>query len=296
MNRGLLPAVSFWLSPAAHKERRYALAAIAGLFGLASVLAALVSIRTGVALCGVLLALILVGLLQLYSTVVRSAQEIEKQQHSLNIEASRQMQALLYVYSAVRLRRPLPGMRDMAISPDFAATLVSQILERHPKNIVELGSGTSTLLSAYCLEQIGDGKLLSLDHEQKYGSTTAAQLSEHQLDHIGQVQHAPLERIQLDSASWEWYDLTNIPLPESIDLLVIDGPPANPGKLTRYPALPVFYDRLSPSAMVILDDAARADEQSIVERWLKEYPVFSREYLLHEKGTAILRRRSDGVR
>jgi hypothetical protein len=62
------------------------------------------------------------------------------------------------------------------------------------------------------------------------------------------------------------------------------------GALARYPALPMFFERLSESAIVLVDDASRPDEQEMIKRWLKEYPVFSHEFLPHEKGTVILRR------
>lgn len=240
--------------------------------------------------CGILLAMLVGLLVQIYSAVVRSEHAIVAQQEKTSLDASRQMQALFYVYTAVNPRRPLPPMRGMAISPDFAADLISLIRESQPRTIVELGSGVSTIISCYCLEQLGSGSLLSFDHEEKYAENTRANLSQHKLDAIGRVIHAPLRPAVLPSGTWEWYDLDGALGSLSIDLLVVDGPPHMPGRLTRYPALPLLYERLSERATIIVDDTARADEKETVERWLREYPAFSGEFFVREKGAVILRR------
>jgi hypothetical protein len=50
-------------------------------------------------------------------------------------------------------------------------------------------------------------------------------------------------------------------------------------------------NRLSPNAVVLLDDADRADEQDTVRNWLAEFPDFELQMLPHIKGTAVLRRK-----
>ena len=180
--------------------------------------------------------------------------------------------------------------QHLAISPDFGAALAGLLLESRAQSVVEFGSGTSTVIASYCLEQIGRGTLLSLDHDKRYAEVTCAQLREHRLDAIAHVRYAPLCPVTLPAGTWQWYDTSTVSLPRSIDLLIVDGPPMGVGALARYPALPMFYERLSESAIVVVDDASRPDEQEMVKRWLKEYPAFTHEFLPHEKGTVILRR------
>ena len=47
---------------------------------------------------------------------------------------------------------------------------------------------------------------------------------------------------------------------------------------------------LAPDAVLPLDDAARPEEATIVERWMDEVEGFELTLLPHEKGTAELRR------
>ena len=48
---------------------------------------------------------------------------------------------------------------------------LSIIFSIKPDTILELGSGVSTIISAYCLKKIGNGKIISLDHEKEYYRT-----------------------------------------------------------------------------------------------------------------------------
>jgi hypothetical protein len=77
----------------------------------------------------------------------------------------------------------------------------------------------------------------------------------------------------------------------TIDMLVMDGPPAATAPLARYPALPVLGNQLSPGSIVLLDDTYREEERLIVARWKKEYPRLSDiPYIsITEKGTACLK-------
>lgn len=272
------------------RSRNYFVAGISGSLGILCILAPWASTRIGLAVCGVILAASFGLALQLYSAVVRSVHALAAQQDRIGLDSFRQTQALFYIYSKISPRLPLPPMREMAISPDFAAKLISLIQKAQPRTIVELGSGVSTIISCYCLEKLGGGSLLSFDHDAKYAEITRAQLAQHGLDKFGRVIHAPLKPRVLPSGTWQWYELDEGLDLRSIDILVIDGPPQVPGRLTRYPAVPVLYDRLSDSAIIILDDAARADEAEAVNRWLREYPDLTSEYLAYEKGAVILRR------
>lgn len=89
--------------------------------------------------------------------------------------------------------------------------------------------------------------------------------------------------------TFQWYALRALPAIK-IDLLVIDGPPGFLQEQSRYPALPMLADRLAAHCTVFLDDAARDDEQALVQRWLAAYPDFQAEYVDNERGCFILKR------
>jgi hypothetical protein len=211
-------------------------------------------------------------------------------QQAMGENLYRQLEALISITSILPLRQPLPPMRGWAISPDFGTLLIAEILTRKPQVVLELGSGVSTLLIAYCLEKTGHGRAISFDHDVNFCEKSRAMITAHQLDKVAEVVHAPLQEVRLNAGSWDWYDTACIAPDIRIDLLVIDGPPGQIQAISRYPALPLLQAYFSDEVVILLDDAARTDEQSIIAMWTREFPGFEYEYIPAEKGAAILRR------
>lgn len=201
-----------------------------------------------------------------------------------------QLESLTGLYHTLNVRHPLPPMRGWAISPDFASLLVKEILMRKPTVIVELGSGVSTIVCAYTLRKLKQGRVFSFDHDMKFSAATLENINMHELDDIAHVQHSPIGEVMVGNNSIPWYSISEESIPNKIDMLVIDGPPARTSPHARYPALPVLFDRLAEDAVVIMDDGIRQDEKEICKRWLEEYPEFISEYIETEKGAFILRR------
>lgn len=201
----------------------------------------------------------------------------------------RQAEALLTLDRLLSPRIPLPKMGNWVISPDFALLLVQQAKTRRPGTIVELGSGVSTLVLSYALEQVGNGRIVSLDHEQRFVDQTRTLLDEHGLGGRVTLLHAPLQLVQIDGRGYRWYAQPP-ELPESIDMLIVDGPPGELQKLSRYPAMPRLISNLDRNALVIVDDARRRDERAMVKRWLRRYPEFQVRFEPLQKGAALLER------
>lgn len=201
-----------------------------------------------------------------------------------------EMESVLALSQQISLRQPLPSMRGWAVSPDFALLILRSIRERRPAVIVDLGSGVSTLVSGYVLEQLGQGKVFGLDHEPAFGAKTRKEIANHQLETWAQVIDAPLSPITIHGQTWQWYQQEAFSLPGPIDLLIVDGPPDRLQDLSRYPALPFLMNRMSPNAVVLVDDAYSSVEKAMVSRWLQEYPEFTAEVIDCEKGAVVLRR------
>lgn len=201
-----------------------------------------------------------------------------------------QVQALFSLFSALPIRHPLPQMRVWTITPDFAVLLVSLILEHRPRRIVECGSGVSTLISAYCLDELGRGQIVSLEHDAHYAGQTEKHLRQHGVLERADIRHAPLQPVEIAGQTWPWYAVESIQDLDAIDLLIVDGPPAGAVPMARYPALPLLIERLSRDAVVVLDDADRLDERSSLERWLGEYEGWEVDHVATERGAGILRR------
>jgi predicted O-methyltransferase YrrM len=202
-----------------------------------------------------------------------------------------QVDALFSIFSLLNIRHPLPTMRGWPVSPDFVKVLMSVIFEIKPMVVAEAGSGVSTLISAYCLEKNGRGSVVSMDHDEQFAEQTRKNLVLHGLDSLATIHYCPLADMAFGDESYPWYAAPINTIPNVVDLLVIDGPPANMGAMVRYPALPVFFDRLADGAVVLLDDAARPGERKIVERWINEFNCFEYAYLDTEKGTVVLRKK-----
>jgi predicted O-methyltransferase YrrM len=203
-----------------------------------------------------------------------------------------QLESLLNIQNVLNIRFPLPKMRNWAISPDFAELLLREILIRKPQVIVEFGSGLSTLITGYALEMNRQGKLTSFEHDMFYGEKTIQNLILHGLEEFVDVISAPISDVAINNRDVKWYSIDEIKVPEKIDILVVDGPPAKTDREARYPALPYLIDRLAEDVIVIMDDGIRQEEKEICRRWLEEYPEFESEYVETEKGAFILRRKT----
>lgn len=199
-------------------------------------------------------------------------------------ERFEQLEAILGIYHTLQPVVPLKSTRGWAASPDFLRLLMHTIKADRPECIVEASSGVSTVVSAYCLKQIGRGHVFALEHESGYAQATRNQIALHGLDDFATVIDAPLRKYQIQSDEWLWYDTTGLNFDGNIDLLVIDGPPKNTQPLARYPALPLLEEHVSGISKILMDDAARRDEQEIVRRWKSARSAMVAKFIPLEKG------------
>lgn len=228
----------------------------------------------------------MMGLLVLIQTVYYL--EIQRELYQSH-ENYRQIEALFFMFSTLKFRHPLPGMREWAISPDFANIVISLIRERRPRLVLETGSGVSTLVVAYSLQEFKEGVVVSLEHDERFAAISAANVAKNGLQDFATITYAPLKEVEIQGKLWLWYDVKQLGKLESIDMLIIDGPPVTTQRLARYPALPILSHRLSDDAVILLDDAYRKDEREIIKRWLKEFGGLCLEMIDTEKGAALLR-------
>jgi len=245
-----------------------------------------------VLLLALLLAILLLGAYSLHK--VRAAHlllfDLRDEVRRDTREQFRQLEALQGLYVELQLDKSLPPTRGWAASPDFLIELARHARTAHPATVVECSSGTSTVVLARALQLNGRGKVYSLEHDPHYAQQTRDLLARHGLSDWATVLDAPLEPIAFGNAQYQWYRASVLPALPAIDMLVIDGPPQAIGRLARYPAGPVLLPRLAPGGALFLDDAARPDEQEIVQRWLAEAPDLQAQQRPCEKGCAMLLR------
>lgn len=211
--------------------------------------------------------------------------KIKIQQSAINNKLQRLLlkipEAVIMNAQAIsNLNALLPNQHGIPLSdlwsamPDFLHHVARHCLLHRPNNIVECGSGVSTVVLALCLRRIGSGHIYSLEHDPEYAVRTRNMLKEYGLEDIATVIDAALVDTIVNNESWIWYSLDNLPDAVVIDLLVIDGPPTPMGALMRYSAGPMLFPRLSPRAVVFLDDANREDEKSCftpMERGISQF-------------------------
>lgn len=203
------------------------------------------------------------------------------------------VQAISELSQLLPIRAPMPAMIGWAATPELALNVYKIIEAEKPKKIVELGSGVTTIVSAYALEKFNpDGRVHSFDHDSDFADKTRGELKHHQLEKFVTIVNSPLKDISLNNKKWKWYDIDFSIIDKFIDLLIIDGPPLETQKNARYPALPSFYSKLSDNAVVIFHDTNRKTESKTVDIWLKEFPDFVHTSLRTEKGITIFRRQA----
>jgi len=190
------------------------------------------------------------------------------------------------IQTLLGLSQPLPYTPDWSAAPDFIGLIVDHALRAKPEVIVECSSGLTTLVLARCCQLNGQGWVISLENGEEYAEKTRQQLKEFGLEDYAQVLYAPLEKVSLDR-DYDWYSLAEL-AEVSIDMLVIDGPPGFIQKNSRYPALPLLFEKFSKQAIVFLDDAARGDEKELVAQWQAEFSGVEHEYLEFERGCSVL--------
>jgi len=219
----------------------------------------------------------------------RQYQNMQLKNQNMQLNHYKQLEALFSVFFTLRPDKPLPDTGGSAVLPDMLKKIAEVIYHERPDLVVEASSGISTLISAYCLKNIGKGKIISLEHDSKYAAISQELIATHGLQDIATVIYAPLKEFEIQGQQWLWYDISRLDIDKPIDLLLIDGPPYNIQDLARYPALPLLFDKLNGRATIILDDGGRLDEQEIVKLWLKEFNDLQSEYLPLQKGAYIIR-------
>jgi len=191
-------------------------------------------------------------------------------------EETRQIEALLQVLPNLPSNALLPSSGGWAMNARGLAHLADIVRVERPRLVLELGSGTSTVWLGHVLSGTG-ARLVSLDHNAEYAEATLEELGRHGLRQDVEVRIAPLKLVELAGSEFSWYDPDAIADLSEVDILLVDGPPKATGEQARWPALPMLLSRLSPGAVVLLDDIVRGEEIETLDRWMNEYPEFVRE-------------------
>jgi len=196
------------------------------------------------------------------------------------LQSYRQGEAFSQLVTLLKFSAPIPPTRSWAASPDLLLTISDLVRTHKPRLVVELGSGVSTLIVA----KSGAKKVISMDNSEEFAGKTRALLKAHG---VRGVEIRVAELVPHHSGV-NWYDTSKFGDLKRIDLLIVDGPPGSKDPNARKPALSELIGRLSPRAVIVIDDVNRDGERELAEAFAEALPNHVLTIYPHEKGTAVI--------
>lgn len=148
--------------------------------------------------------------------------------------------------------------------------ILNDIVTNNRKNIIEFGSGFSTILIAKLLEiNKIKANFLSIEEDEKYFNFLEKFLKKENLDKYVNLLHVPIEKNQnLENWYSESILIKKTENINSFDCIIIDGPQAyQKGKeYIREPALPFLANKFNNNSLIFMDDTNRKSEKEIINR------------------------------
>lgn len=164
------------------------------------------------------------------------------------------------------------------------------------KSVLEFGAGLSSVTIARALDNIGGGKLTSVDHAPQYAAK-AWHLVTQETSVDARLIVRPIRLRAYRQGLFFGYSGLAAELSKRgpFDLVLVDAPP---GVLGRDASLHQAWPFLSDGALIVLDDFARSREQTTVRRWQRCYRSLSsiRVSERFERGVAVFQRQGGEVK
>jgi hypothetical protein len=174
---------------------------------------------------------------------------------------------------------PFLPFTGSSFRPFCLAHILNDIIVNNRENIIEFGSGISTVLIGRLVKKNSlKTKILSVDHDESWLKVLSKLIENEKLEDIVSLLHAPLSENNLALENNKWYNLevlTHSTKGFNYDMVIVDGPPAWEAtkSKSRYPALPFMIDKLSGKYSIYLDDAHRVGERIILKKWEEDLGI-----------------------
>ncbi len=184
---------------------------------------------------------------------------------------------------------------DSSVSNLFLLYLLNDIIVNKRRNIIEFGSGISTIYISKVLSDYNvDANFISIEENSQWAEIVSQIIDQNKLSFKPRIILSPLKPSRLALNDLNWYDeqlLSSEIFNYKFDLVVIDGPSAwKPGQeLARFPAIPFLFKNISENVSIFLDDAKREGEQKIQNLWKQtfgySFDIFNDDFALVQIGT-----------
>lgn len=182
-----------------------------------------------------------------------------------------------------------------SISPKEVLHICNDLVINKRTNIIEFGSGFSTLCIAQLLKnnQI-KASFVTIENDIEWTNELTKILKQLNLESFVKIIVAPIIEVEKSISKTEqelWYDnnILSIELNENsnFDLVIVDGPIGSITPFARYSAIPFLKEKLSHNYAIFLDDTHRDIEFEIAHEWHKllggEIKGYNRYYCLTNK-------------
>lgn len=199
-----------------------------------------------------------------------------------------QIESLLWLYHAVKPNHPFLQFRGWAASPDFLRIVIERINKQKIKRILELGSGSSTIVLGEFLKRTKSrAKIISIDERKESYLKTLHELKQRKLNKKVLLYFCPLVQFTKTDINTKWYSVTKFLFKSKFDLVIIDGPSTLNDPLSRRFTIDRLKNAVASNCLFIMDDTNRPGEQEILKQWIAERKIKNLEQLPTEKGTAL---------
>lgn len=179
-----------------------------------------------------------------------------------------------------------------ALDEETLCELAAIVRRERPEAILELGSGTSSVLLSALLRELhgdaADGRLVSLDQDPHWAGVTRGALAARGLGAVASVHHVPVGPPRPGEPPCYLPTAAAIAALQAAppQLVLVDGPTSDSGA-SRVGAVELVRPYVRRGATLLLDDALRDAELIVAERWARADDVAIDGVALIGKGLLV---------
>ena len=155
-----------------------------------------------------------------------------------------------------------------SLNPNTILHLINEIQINSRRNIVEFGSGISTIiLGKFIRDNNIEAKIVSIEDDKDWYNYIKSELIKYDLEKIVSLHHCPLQDVNNKTAWYNYQSVTDLMKIKKFDLVVVDGPSAKLGSDARKPVIELIVNSLDKKFIIFLDDIRRTGESEILDGW-----------------------------